>query len=160
MPYSQQQTGLFSDRIDKDKNNWGMLVKIACLYTSYCLSLFIMKMHLLVQFCKQKAHWNIHLKTMWFSPCDRTSTSFTVANQILHYAFFLLPNSNIEVGFPLLNIIFVFLIIENTFQTEASMMRYNSFALLLEQERGHALRYSHTSYAKFMHSFTKKHRQF
>lgn len=65
LPYLQQQTGLFSDRIDKYKNNWGMLVKIACLYTNYCLSLFIMKMHLLVQLCKQK-----HTETSIWKQCD------------------------------------------------------------------------------------------
>lgn len=58
LPYSRKQTGLFNDRIGKDKSKWDMLVKIACMYAKYCLSFFRMKVHLLVQLCKQK-----HTKT-------------------------------------------------------------------------------------------------
>lgn len=80
-------------------------------------------------------------------------------NQIPHYTLFLLPNSTIEVGSLLLDVIFVFLIIENTFQIEA-IMSYGGFALSSEQDVFMHFGFSHTLYAKLRHSFTKKHRQF
>lgn len=55
-------------------------------------------------------------------------------NQIPHYTLFLLPNSTIEVGSLLLDVIFLFLTIENTFQIEASMVSDSGFALLSKQD--------------------------
>lgn len=54
-------------------------------------------------------------------------------NQILHYTL-LLSNSTIEVGSLLLDLIFVFLSIENTFQIEASTVSNGGFALLSKQD--------------------------
>lgn len=60
-----------------DKKNWGTFVKAACMYTNYCLSFFIMNMHLLVQLGKLK-HAETAIWRKCSSPYARTSsTSFT-----------------------------------------------------------------------------------
>jgi len=107
-----------------------MLVKIACMYTSYCLSFFITKIHVLVKLSKQNHPFenNVIFPTCQNFLCkphgyEADSTLYTF-----------LPNSTIKVGSLLLDIIFLFLITENTFQVDVSMMNYSGFALSLEQE--------------------------
>lgn len=105
-----------------DKNNWGTFVKAACMYTNYCLSFFIMKMHLLVQLGKLK-HAETAIWRKCSSPYARTSLFVQASlNNILHDTFSLLLNPTLRMGSLSLDVIFKFLTTESTSQIEAGRM--------------------------------------
>lgn len=153
LPYSQKQTGLFDGRIDKD-NNWSTLVKIACMYTNYCLSFFIMKIHLLGQLCKQKHAETTISKQCGFPHMPELPLQASLLWTTLYP--FLTSYCTGEISLTWCQ----FCISRNRKHTsiEASMMSYSGFALLLEQDTVMHFGF-HIFYAKLRHSFTKR-RQF
>lgn len=160
LPYSQKQTGLFNDTIDKDKTNWGMLVKRACMYTNHCLSFFIMMIHLLVQLCKQE-----HTETPIWKQCDfphmpelplQASLLWT-RYHIISFSYF---QTLLQVGsfFTWRH----FLISHNK-KHISDWSNYDDLwclCFIVRTRHGHALWFLYTLYEKLRHSFTKKHRQF